>query len=307
MAENLLEQDIAIELAGVKIQRRRRKTVGPINLRIPQGHIVALVGPNGSGKSTIMNMILQTIQPDEGSISWLGETPKAALPLEVRQQIAYVPENSIHEENIMTADEAARFRSHWYPNWDEVRFDQLMSRFEVSRHDRLNRLSKGERRKFEIAAALAANPKILLLDEPSSGLDPFAWKDMIEELRDFMENEDVTIVMSSHIVEEVKRLADYIVLVNSGQVLGMVEKDALFASWKEIWVRGELDALDQLETDILRREYGPAMTKLVVSESERLELWMDENRIQVVKSRSLELDEILEIWIQGHTPDVLSQ
>ncbi|MNI27031.1 Energy-coupling factor transporter ATP-binding protein EcfA2 [compost metagenome] len=207
----------------------------------------------------------------------------------------------------MTADEAVRFRSHWYPNWDEVRFDQLMSRFEVSRHERLNRLSKGERRKFEIAAALAANAKMLLLDEPSSGLDPFAWKDMIEQLRNFMQDEDVTIVLSSHIVEEVKRLADYIVLVNSGQVLGMAEKDALFANWKEIWVPGELEGLDKLKADILRREYGPAMTKLIVRDSESLELWLDENRIQVVKSRNLELDEILEIWMQGHTPDVLSK
>ncbi|SDG20079.1 ABC-2 type transport system ATP-binding protein [Fontibacillus panacisegetis] len=307
MTEYLMEQDIAIELTGVKITRRRRKTIGPINLRIPQGHIVALVGPNGSGKSTIINMILQTISPDEGSITWLGETSKTALPLEIRQQIAYVPEHPINEENFMTADEAARFRSHWYPNWDEVRFDQLMSRFEVSRHERLNRLSKGERRKFEIAAAFAAKPKILLLDEPSSGLDPFAWKDMIEQLRCFMEGEDVTVILSSHIVEEVKRLADYIVLVNSGQVLGMAEKDALFANWKEIWVRGELEGLDGLEADILRRDYGPAMTKLIVRESEALELWQHENRIQMVKSRSLELDEILEIWIQGHTPDVLSK
>ncbi|MBA9087987.1 ABC-2 type transport system ATP-binding protein [Fontibacillus solani] len=307
MTEYLMEQDIAIELTGVKITRRRRKTIGPINLRIPQGHIVALVGPNGSGKSTIINMILQTISPDEGSITWLGEASKTALPLEIRQQIAYVPEHPINEENFMTADEAARFRSHWYPNWDEVRFDQLMSRFEVSRHERLNRLSKGERRKFEIAAAFAAKPKILLLDEPSSGLDPFAWKDMIEQLRSFMKGEDVTVVLSSHIVEEVKRLADYIVLVNSGQVLGMAEKDALFANWKEIWVRGELEGLDELEADILRRDYGPAMTKLIVRESEALELWQHENRIQMVKSRSLELDEILEIWIQGHTPDVLSK
>ncbi|MNI77276.1 hypothetical protein D3C73_1335570 [compost metagenome] len=87
----------------------------------------------------------------------------------------------------------------------------------------------------------------------------------------------------------------------------MAEKDALFANWREIWVRGELDGLDKLEADILRREYGPAITKLVVRESEPLELWLDENRIQLVKSRSLELDEILEIWIKGHTPDVLSK
>lgn len=306
MIDNLLDQNIAIELTGAKVARGRRKTIGPINLRIPQGFIVALVGPNGSGKSTIINMILQTTKAEEGSVRCLGEEAKGTLPLEIRQQIAYVPEHSVAEENYKTADEVARFRAHWYPDWDEARFDQLLSRFGVPRHERLNRLSKGERRKFEIAAALAARPKILLLDEPSSGLDPFAWKDMIEQLRGCMEEEDVTIVLSSHVVEEVKRLADYIVLVNSGQVLGMAEKDALFANWKEIWVRGDLVEFDSLEKDILRREYGPAMTKLIVRDSEPLELWLHENRIQLLKSRSLELDEILEIWIKGNTPDVLT-
>ncbi|MNW66096.1 hypothetical protein D3C74_445360 [compost metagenome] len=86
----------------------------------------------------------------------------------------------------------------------------------------------------------------------------------------------------------------------------MAEKDALFANWKEIWVRGDLVEFDSLEKDILRREYGPAMTKLIVRDSEPLELWLHENRIQLLKSRSLELDEILEIWIKGNTPDVLT-
>lgn len=306
MIEHVMDQGMAIELTGVKIARRR-KTIGPIDLRIPQGFIVALVGPNGSGKSTIMNTILQNTKPDEGSIRLLGEAAEGVNPLEIRQQIAYVPEHPVTEENYMTAEQAATFRSHWYPSWDSTKFDQLMSRFEVPRNERLNRLSKGERRKFEIAAALAARPKILLLDEPSSGLDPFAWKDMIEQLRKYMDDADVTILLSSHIVEEVKRLADYIVLINSGQVLGMAEKDSLFTNWKEIWVQGDMVGFEHLESDVLRREYGPSMTKLIIRESENLELWQHDHRIQLLKSRSLELDEILEIWIQGNTPSVVSK
>ncbi len=306
MIEHVMGQDIAIELTGVKVARRR-KMIGPIDLRIPQGFVVALVGPNGSGKSTIMNTILQNTKPDEGSVHLLGEAIEGVIPLEIRQQIAYVPEQPVAEENHMTAEQVAAFRSHWYPSWDHTKFDQLMSLFEVPRNERLNRLSKGERRKFEIAAALATRPKVLLLDEPSSGLDPFAWKDMIEQLRKCMENEDVTILLSSHIVEEVKRLADYIVLINAGQVLGMAEKDSLFTNWKEIWVQGDMTGFEHLEGDVLRREYGPSMTKLIVRESENLERWQHDHRIQLLKSRSLELDEILEIWIQGNTPSVVSK
>ncbi len=300
----LTEQKIAIEFAGA-MKRGRRKPIGPLNLRIPQGYVVALVGPNGSGKSTMMNLMLDTLHPDEGSISWYGGAPSKGLPLELRQRIGYVPENPALEENFMTAEMAAKFRARWYPTWDQERYESLITRFEVPRHERLNRMSKGERRKFEIAAVLAARPKLLLLDEPSSGLDPFAWKDMIDELRASLDEEDVTIVLSTHIVEEVKRLADFIVLVHQGQIVGMAEKDALFGSWKEIWVRGaQQNELNGIPGVLTCKEDGPSIMKLVVSDNVEFEEWFERERakIQIIKSRSLELEEILQLWIQGHQP-----
>ncbi|RCX16163.1 ABC-2 type transport system ATP-binding protein [Fontibacillus phaseoli] len=301
----LTEQKIAIEFAGA-VKRGRRKPIGPLNLRIPQGYVVALVGPNGSGKSTMMHLMLETIHPDEGNISWFGAAPEEGLPLTLRQQIGYVPENPALEENFMTAEMAAKFRARWYPTWDQERYEALMTRFEVPRHERLNRMSKGERRKFEIAAVLAARPKLLLLDEPSSGLDPFAWKDMIDELRALLVGEDVTIVLSTHIVDEVKRLADFIVLVHQGKIVGMAEKDDLFGSWKEVWIRGagpeELKTLPGLLTFC---EDGPSIMKLVVSDGREFDEWCSGGAVQLIKSRSLELDEILGLWIQGHQPGQL--
>lgn len=300
----IMEQKMAIEFNGA-LKKGKRKPIGPINLQIPQGYVVALVGPNGSGKSTMLNLMLQTIHPDAGEISWFGEKAKEALPLSIRQQIGYVPENPTREEHFMTAESAAKFRAHWYPTWDWERFEALMTRFEVPRGERLNRMSKGERRKFEIAAVLAAKPKLLLLDEPSSGLDPFAWKDMIDELRACLDGEDVTIVLSTHIVEEVKRLADYIVLVHHGQIVGMAEKDALFGSWKEVWIRGaQSDELKSIPGVLTCREDGPSITKLVVSDSLEFEEWCERERanVHIIKSRSLELEEILQLWIQGHQP-----
>lgn len=298
-----MEQPMAIELIGA-LKQGRRKTIGPLHLQVPKGYIVALVGPNGSGKSTMMQMIQQTLKPDEGEIRWFGQGFSGMIPIELRQQIGYVPEAPEPEENFMTAERAARFRSHWYPTWDDKLFEELMNRFEVPRRERLNRMSKGERRKFEIAAALAARPKLLLLDEPSSGLDPFAWKCMIDELRDFMAGEDMTILIATHVVEEVKRLADYIALMHQGQVLGMAEKDHLFSSWKEIWIRsGGCSPGDLPEGTILCVD-GPSITKLVVQEQHEGELQrsLEAKGLQVMQTRSLELDEILQLWIQGHPP-----
>lgn len=298
-----MEQNLVVELRGV-VKRRRRRKIGPIDLQIPQGYVVALVGANGSGKSTILKMIQRTLQPDEGDIGWFGDSYADELPLELRQQLGYVAEVPESEENLMTAEQAARFRSRWYPNWDEERLQELLHRFEVPYHERLNRMSRGERRRFEIAATLAARPKLLLLDEPSSGLDPFAWKKLIELLQKCMEEEDVTILLATHAVDEVKRLADYVVLVHQGQTLGMIDKDQLFDSWREVWVRSAGTGLKALPGVVVAREEGPSLSKLVVQEPHlgELEEMLGHNGVQVLQSRSLELEEILELWMQGYPP-----
>jgi ABC-2 type transport system ATP-binding protein len=297
---------MAIELRNVRKQRRS-KTIGPLNLNLPQGYITALVGQNGSGKSTLLNLLLQLSNPEEGDIYWFENKYDSELPLELRQSIAYVPENSISEEKHWNAEQASRFRKRWYPNWDESYFQDLMDRFEVPYHMRLSKMSKGERRKFEIAAALASRPRLLLLDEPSSGLDPFAWKIMMETLRKYMEETDATLIISTHIVEEVRRLADYIVLMHRGELLGMAEKDSLFGSWTEVWVQvadeeelAELSA--ELPGGINFAMDTPGVASFIIEQFSKNEKRIHDLGVNVIKSRSLELDEILGLWTQGHRP-----
>ncbi|UQZ34668.1 ABC transporter ATP-binding protein [Paenibacillus sp. PK3_47] len=301
----------AIELRNVS-KKRRNKTIGPLNLNLPQGYITALVGQNGSGKSTLLNMLLQLTFPDEGEIRWFEEAHRGGLPLELRQGIAFVPETSQTEEKYWTAGEAAAFRSHWYPAWDHGYFEELMEKFEVPRNSRLGKMSKGERRKFEIAAALASCPRLLLLDEPSSGLDPFAWKAMIETLRTYMDKHNATVIISTHIVEEVRRLADYIVLMHQGRLLGMAEKDSLFGSWTEVWV----NSADEEELKELKEELPsalhfnlerPGVGSFIVEQFHLHEKRIQDLGVKVIKSRSLELDEILALWSQGHDPILINQ
>lgn len=311
MGDRELMVQQAVELRNVS-KARRNKTVGPLNLSLPQGYITALVGQNGSGKSTLLQMLLQLTFPGEGEVRWYGEAHPDGLPLQLRQTIAYVPEISLNEENFWTADEAAGFRRHWYPSWDHGYYEELMQKFEVPRNARLGKMSKGERRKFEIAAALAAKPRLLLLDEPSSGLDPFAWKVMIETLQKYMDQHEATIIISTHIVEEVRRLADYIVLMHQGQLLGMTEKDSLFGSWSELWV--SVDGGQELQE--LAAELPQALELKLettgVASFITQQIYQYEKRIQdlgvkVIKSRSLELDEILSLWTRGYRPVLIDQ
>ncbi|KWX76646.1 multidrug ABC transporter ATPase [Paenibacillus riograndensis] len=302
----------AIELHNVSKKRRQGKTIGPLNLNLPQGYITALVGQNGSGKSTMLHMLLQLTFPDEGEIRWFEHSYADGLPLALRQRIAYVPENPQAEEKYWSAAEAAEFRRHWYPAWDQDFFEALLAKFEVPEDAKLGKMSKGERRKFEIAAALAARPQLLLLDEPSSGLDPFAWKTMIETLRKYMDESGATVVISTHIVEEVRRLADYIVLMHHGQLLGMAEKDSLFGSWSEIWVQVENEEeLGELAQELPGALHfaieTPGVASFITPQAQQNEKRVQDLGVKVIKSRILELDEILSLWTQGHRPALIDQ
>ncbi|CAM3474552.1 ATP-binding cassette domain-containing protein [Marinicrinis lubricantis] len=292
----------AVRFRNVK-KHRKRLDVGPIHLNIPEGYIVALVGQNGSGKSTLLNMLIQTIYPDEGSIEWFGQSFEQEIPMSLRQQIAYVPELPSTEEYFLTPDEAAAFRAHWYPNWDAERYEEMMQRFEVPRDSKLRKMSKGERRKYEIAVSLAARPRLLLLDEPSSGFDPFSWKKLIGELREVMKEGQTTIIMATHIVDEIKRLADYVVLIHRGQMLGMVEKDSLIDSWKEIWLNADSSVIEELPDVLQWDQETPSTVRVITSDAQRMEQVMKDSGWIPLKMRSLELDEILELWIEGHMPN----
>ncbi|MCM3784784.1 ABC transporter ATP-binding protein [Neobacillus mesonae] len=289
-----------ISMQGV-YKSRKEKTIGPINLELAAGFIYAIVGHNGSGKSTLLNMIHKVVLPETGRILWFGSEFEGELPTELREKIGYVAEHSNIEEDLLTAREAAVFRSYWYSDWNQSLFDELLTKFEVPLKTKLKKMSKGERRKFEIAAALATQPSVLILDEPSSGLDPFAWKQMITELQQFMEQGNTTILIATHIIEEIRRLADYIILMHRGQTLGMVEKDLLLDSWREIWYEGEIKPA-HLPGIVDWSEETSRLRRIVTTHtSDVLEIF-SEAGISPVKTRILELDEILAYWIEGYGP-----
>lgn len=146
-----------IEMSEVYKTRGNRE-IGPINLTIEPGYVVALAGHNGSGKSTLIHLLTQLIHPDSGEIRWFGQAYPDGMPADTRQWVGYVSEQPTREEDRLTAEAAAAFRALWYPGWDETRFQRLMERFQVPQHTKLSRMSKGERRKFELAAALAPHP-----------------------------------------------------------------------------------------------------------------------------------------------------
>lgn len=290
-----------ISMQGV-YKSRKGRTIGPIHLELLEGYVYALVGPNGSGKTTLLSMLQKVVIPEAGHILWFGEQyDKEELPLELRQRIGSVTEYSSPEEDRLTVEEAAEFRAFWYPRFDAALFEELLTKFEVPRGSRLKKMSKGERRKFELAAALAVRPKLLILDEPSSGLDPFAWKQMLTELQLYMQQGDTTIIIATHIVDEIRKLADYIILMHKGQTLGMVEKDLLLDSWREIWYEGEIKPA-HLPGVLEWSEETERIRRIVTTRAADVLEVLEEAGLLPLKARVLELEEILMYWIQGHGP-----
>lgn len=294
-------EQAAIELEGV-VKQRRTKTIGPVNLTLPEGYVIGLVGQNGAGKSTLIRMLIQQLFPDEGSIKWYGQDYKEGLPLALRQRITYVPEQANREENHLTAEQVMSFRSYWYEHWNHEIYENLMRQFEVPRRIKLSKLSKGERRKFELIMALAPEPRLLILDEPSSGLDPFASKMLIDQLRTFMNRENTTILLATHIVDEVRKIADYVMLMHQGQCLGMVEKDSLLDNWREIWVSGSADRVNTLPGVVSWQEELPGTYRMLTTDYQAIEQLLHASGLNLLKTRGLELDEILTLWIQGNMP-----
>ena len=297
----------AVEFKQV-LKQRKRRSIGPLTFAVPQGTVTAIVGQNGAGKSTLMKLLLQLIHPDAGEIRRFGSKESGELTLKERQAIAYVPETAELEENHWTAAEAGRFHSYWYPRWDQTYFDSLLDVFEVPRRTPLKQLSKGERRKFEIIAALATRAQLLLLDEPFSGMDPFAWKSMLETITRYMEENEATVIISTHVMEEVRRLADYIALMHRGQLLGIAEKDSLGEAWQETWVQEtEVGALawlaDLLPEAVRLTRHTPVLASFVARHGVNDEERLRSSGLQVLKSRKLDLEEALGLWMDGYAPE----
>ncbi|WP_308638059.1 ABC transporter ATP-binding protein [Paenibacillus silvisoli] len=293
--------DAAVAIEGL-VQKRKDFELGPIDLRIPRGYITAIVGPNGSGKSSLFRLMLDLAKPDTGGIELLGEQVGSGEDTALKAKIGYVPEQAIDLEDALRGSQKADFVRQWYPNWDIHLYQELLRRFEVDPAIKLGKMSKGMRRKFDLAIAMAHQPELLLLDEPSSGLDPIAWKTMIEVLHRYMERGERTVVMASHIIDEVKRLADYIVFVVQGKVLGMYEKDALLDGWQALYVDSGGHAVDWRRMPGYRTAAltGGSTYKVVTGEAHEAERWLANEAagVRLISKQKLELEEILLFHIE---------
>lgn len=279
--------------------------LGPLSVGIPEGCVTAVVGPNGSGKSTLFRILLGLQPLRSGAAEVLGAAVEPGGEGGYKAEIGFLPEIPQSYENSMTVARKAEFASLWYPGWKDASYRRLLERFGVEERTKLSKLSKGNRRKAELAVAMAHGPRLLMLDEPSSGLDPFAWKIMLEELQAYMEPGDRTLILTTHITEEVNRLADYVLILHRGRCLGLHEKDRLLDEWQTVRVRRTDTAADARELHHLPgfcglTDEGSGIYRLEMNASDfgAVEEDLSAYGFQLLESRRMELEDILSCMIQ---------
>jgi ABC-2 type transport system ATP-binding protein len=188
-----------------------------VSLAVPRGGVFGLVGANGAGKTTLIRHILGLLRPTAGSVFVFGRDP-IAEPVGVLSRIGYLSEEN-DLPGWMRVGDLVRFSQAFYPAWDPAYAEELRKQFELDPAARVKDLSKGQRARAGLIVALAYRPDLLVLDEPSSGLDPIVRRDILGAIVRTIADEGRTVLFSSHLLDEVERVADRVAMLQKGKLL----------------------------------------------------------------------------------------
>jgi len=264
---------------------------------VPKGYVMGLIGPNGAGKTTTIKLVMNLIESDGGQVKVFG-LDNIQNEKQIKNKIGYVGEEQYFYDH-KNAAWTGKFVSHFYDKWDGERFQSLLDRFEIPPKKRIRKFSKGMKVKLSLAIALSHNPELIMLDEPTSGLDPIIRREVIDFLKTFTEKNDKTVILSSHITDDIARIADYITYMINGRIVMTKSKDELLSNWKKIhFTPDSLDKsiIDKLE-NVENQMFGSfGLTKNYPAIQDALAPSLASGDIKV---ESVGLDDILIALVKG--------
>lgn len=217
---------LAVETRGLMKRYGRRVALNGVDLRVPRGSVYVLVGPNGAGKTTTLRALLDLVRPDAGDIRVLGLDPVAEGGA-VRSVCGHLPERGDAGYGWMKVHHLLDYHASYRSNWDEAYARDLMDRLGVRDHAKFGKLSRGEARRIQLVMALAHRPRLLLLDEPTDGLDPVMRDEALGLLSDHIAETEATLLISTHLVYEVEGLGDHLGVLQDGVLAAQLDRETL--------------------------------------------------------------------------------
>jgi ABC-2 type transport system ATP-binding protein len=242
----------AIELTDVGWRAGRSFELKGVSLRVPAGSIYGFLGPNGSGKTTTIRMVMGMLQPDHGEITVFGRSVPKHMKA-VLARIGYVPERP-HVYPALTVGEQVKVHSSFYELWDRGWCDQLMDQLRLDPGRKISRMSKGETGKLLLLLALSQRPHLLVLDEPTDGLDPVVRRDVLSAVLDYVSETSATVFISSHLVHELERICDWVGVMDNGRLVAELPMQQFKNGIKRLRVAGVPEAVGRIPFTLLSRQ-----------------------------------------------------
>lgn len=288
--------DNIVEASNLK-KRYKGFFLDIISFSVPKGSIMGLIGPNGAGKTTTIKILMNMVRANSGAVKIFGldhiENEKA-----IKNRIGYVGEDQYFYGD-KTVAWTGNFVSSFFDQWDKNKFQKFITDFAISRTKKINELSKGMKVKFSLALALSHNPDLILLDEPTAGLDPIIRREVLEILRGLTVDEDKSVIISSHITDDISRIADYATFLIEGKIKISGAKDEILSHWKRIHYKD--GALDKNIFDTLksRKKHMFGQSGVTDSYLELKDSLAKGLADETVKLENVSLDDILIAYSKG--------
>ena len=250
-----------LEVKGLsKTYKNSDFRLNEVSFSIPQGAIMGFVGENGAGKTTTIGCILNTLIKDSGTVK-IFDKEVTISSTNIRDDIGVVYDSNYIPDHLTPAKISSAMR-HIYTNWDKGLFQEYLHKFKLPQDKKIKTFSRGMTMKLGVATALSHHPKLLILDEATSGLDPIVRDDILDVFLDFVQNENHSILLSSHITSDLEKVADYITFIHDGSIIFSEMKDTLKYNYGIMRLRAaqfeEIDKHDMLayrrhdyQTDVL--------------------------------------------------------
>ena len=279
-----------IQVEALSRKFREKLALDGVSLDVPRGCVYGLVGENGAGKTTLIKHLLGLLRASSGTVSVFGLDP-VEKPEEVLGRIGYLSEDR-DLPGWMRVDELIRYTRAFYPQWDPKHAEELRQLFELDPRAKLRTLSRGQLAKAGLLAALAHRPELLLLDEPSSGLDPVVRRDILGAIIRTVADEGRTVLFSSHLLDEVERVADRVAMVHRGKVVLDAAMDDIKATHQQVVVRQRGEEAPVLPGALWSRRDGQDWTFVCEGAADELRASIGGNGAELVEMTTPSLEDI---------------